>query len=111
MRCLRAVVTVKVDGLAGLPGRLLVGRDIGVELLLLLGNLVRVVVAALGGLNLQGQHLELQLEHLVLDLADLQGLAGVAVLAGLLDGVVEAAVVRLGRLGRLARRLEDVEVV
>lgn len=100
--------SLELDRLARLAGALGVGRDVGVELLLLLRDLGGVVLAALRLVDLQAQHLELELEDLVLDLADLQGVGGRA--GRRLEGLVEAARVRLGGLGRLLRRLDDRQI-
>lgn len=101
-------LTLEVNRLAGLAGGLLVGGDVGIELLLLGGDLGAVVGAALGLGDGQVEDLELELEDLVLDLADLEGVGGGAAGGG--DGVVEAAGVDLGVLGRRPGGLDDGRV-
>jgi hypothetical protein len=94
-----------------LAGLGFVELDVLLQLLLLFSQL-RSRVLALGGLNLQRQHRQLQLEHLILDLAPLQSRARLRlVAAGGLDSLVEPALLRLCRLGRLARRLENGKVL
>jgi hypothetical protein len=108
---LRLASPLEIDARARLASLVLVLLDVVGQLLLLRGQLGGRVLA-LGGLDLQRHDLQLQFEHLVLDLADLQRLALGRVFAPRgLDGVVETPGVDLGRLGRLACRLEDGEVV
>jgi hypothetical protein len=90
--------------------RLVLG-DVLVQLLLLLSQFLGRILA-LSSLNLQSQHLELQLEDLVLDLASLQRLPLGRVLAsGSLDGLVESAGLGLCRLGGLPCSLENCQVL
>lgn len=87
---------------------LLVGGDVVVELLLLLGDLCRGVLAVLRRVDLQVQYLKIKLEQLVQGLADLQG-GEVVALCGF-EGIVEAPRADLGVLGGFARVLEDLDV-
>lgn len=95
----------EVDRLARVAGRLLVGGDVGVELLLLGCDLCGVVLAVLGLVDRKVEDLELQLEDLVLDLADLEGV-GVGT-AGGGNRVVETARADLGVLGSRPGGLDD----
>lgn len=61
----------KVNTLTSLSSRLLIQRNISIQLLLFLSNLVRRVLT-LGLLHLQCSDLECKLQHLVLDLAVLE---------------------------------------
>ena len=105
---LRRVVAREVDALARLAGGVLVELDVLVELGGLLVNLGAVVLAVDGLVDLQSQDLKLELQHLVLNLTDLQGVGSVA--GGSIDGVIEATGVCLGRLGGLTSRLDNVQV-
>lgn len=98
-------LTLEVNRLARIASGLLVGGDVGVELLLLGGDLGRVVLAGLGLLDLEVEDLELELEDLVLDLSDLEGVGVGAAGGG--DGVVEAASVDLGALSHLPGVADD----
>lgn len=64
----------EVDALAGLSSRLGIRRNVGIKLLLLRGDLGAVVPAVLGLVDLEVEHLKLELENLVLDLADSQSI-------------------------------------
>lgn len=102
------MLTSKVNALAGGTRRLGVGGDVGVQLRLLSSDIGTVVGAALCLVDLQSQNLELELEDLVLDLSDLQGISCGAGSSG--DGVVEAAGVDLGVLCGCPGGLEDGNV-
>lgn len=88
-----------------MTGRLLIQADVVVELCLLLINLI-LRVFALSLLNLEGSHLQEQLENLVLDLAILQCRRSGTTCR--LDLVVEC--ISLGCLCSLSRRVDDGEI-
>lgn len=83
----------------------LIQRDIVVQLGRLLVDLVLVGIS-LGRLNLESQHLKLQLQHLVLDLAVLQSCRIAA--SRRLNLVVESAGASLSILGCDSRVLDDL---
>lgn len=107
----RLIRATEGDGRRRLAGGSHVQGDVGVQLRLLRGQLAGETRVALGLLDLQLQHVGLQLQDLVLDLAHLQRDAGRrrgSARRG--DGVVEAARRRLGVLADLGRRRDDGEV-
>lgn len=102
---------MEVNAGALLAGSRLVELNVLVKLLGLLGDLGRVVLASLGLFNLLGKGKELELEDLVLYLADLEGRTGLGLgTAGRLDGFVEASGLGLGVLDRLTCGLDNGEV-
>lgn len=88
-----------------MAGSLLVQRDVGGELLLLSGDVGRIVIS-LGLLDLESSGLEEQLEDLVLDFAVLE--AGSGSTGSGIHGVVES--IGLSTFGSLSSSLQDCEI-
>lgn len=108
---LRLTGALEIHACARLPGRVLVLLDVVLQLGLFLGQF-RGRVLALSSLDLQHQHFQVQLQHLVLNLASLQRLSrGRLFASSRLDGFVESPLVCLCGLGRLTRGFEDGKVL
>lgn len=110
VQALRLTGPLEIYARARLASRRLVKLDV-IRQLGVLRCQLRGRVLALRSLDLQRQHRQLQLEHLVLDLAVLKRLPSGRVLAASgVDGVVEPARVNLCGLGCLPRRFEDGKI-